>query len=131
MADQEAAPRNEMLRSTAQILAAWLGVLLPLATFVQMAYLSTALSKLPQPVVAAIALVSVGMVTVSLWAAIGLWQGAADASDRVDRALLFGFAANVFCCAPLSILMSTPPFFLPIILITLIGLALVDQGDAA
>ena len=130
MADQVAAPRNDMLRSTGQLLAVWLGVLLPIATFAQMAYLSTAMSKLPQLVVAAIALIIVAMVTLSMWAAIGLWQGARDAADRVDRALLFGFAANVFCCAPLSILMSTPPYFLPIILVTLAGLTLVDQGDA-
>ncbi len=131
MADQDAAPRGEILRATGQLLAAWFGVLLPIATFAQMYYLSTALSKVPRLVAVAIALIIVAMVTVSLWAAIGLWQGASDARARVDRALLFGFAANVLCCAPLSILMSTPPFFLPIILITLVGLTLIDQGDAA
>lgn len=127
--DGTAGTQGELLGVTAKLLAAWLGVLLPIAMLIQMGYLAAALAKLPQIVVAMIALIIVAMITLSFWAAMGLWQGTPDARQRVDRALLLGFAANVFCCAPLSIFMSTPPFFLPIILITLIAMAMVDTAD--
>lgn len=128
--DGTAGNQGELLGATSNILAAWLGLLLPIAMFIQMGYLSAALAKLPQFVVVMIALIIVAMITASFWAALGLWQGKRDARQRVDRALLLGFAANVFCCAPLSIFMSTPPYFLPIILVTLIGMVMTDTADA-
>ena len=128
MADQTA-PRGELLRAPTQIMAAWLGVLLPIATFIQFSFLASYMARVPQFVAAALALLLVAMITMSMWAAIGLWKGHPDARARVDRALLMGFAANVFCCAPLSIFMSAPPYFLPVLMVTLIGLAMTDAVD--
>lgn len=108
------------------LLTAWLGILLPIATAYQLSYLSSYLAKLSEPVVAALAFMMIAMVTLSLWAAIGLWQGRRGARESVEQALLFGIAANVLCCAPLSILMSAPPVFLPVLLVTLIGMTLLD-----
>lgn len=108
------------------LLTAWLGLLLPIATAVQMSYLSTVLAKLSQPVVVAFSFLLIAMVTLGLWAAIGLWQGRPNARQGVENALLLTIAANTLTCAPLSILMSAPPVFLPVLLATLIGMTVLD-----
>lgn len=125
----KAAQRGDLMRAPAQIMAIWLGVLLPVATFIQLSYLSSYLKRMPSVVVAGLALLMVAMITMSVWAAISAWQGSPDARKRIDRALLMGFAANVLSCAPMSIFMSAPPYFLPVLLVTLIGLAMTDFAD--
>ncbi len=108
------------------LITAWLSILLPIATIAQLNYLATYLAKLDPPVIAALALLMIAMVTLSLWAAIGLWQGRQNARQSVENALLIGVAANVLGCAPLSILMSAPPVFLPVLLVTLCAMAMLD-----
>lgn len=116
-------------RAAVQALALWLGVLLPIATLVQLSYVAPHLTKLVPWVMAGFAFGMIGMITLSIWAAIGLWQGRAGARETAHSALLAGFAANMLCCAPMSILMSSPPTFLPVMLVTMIGLALIDAWD--
>ncbi len=123
---QGAANKDELSRGEAIGLALWLGILLPIVTVVQLSYVSSYLTKLQSWVVAAIAFMMIAMVTLSLWAAIGLFKGSIQTRDSVERALLFAMAANMLCCAPLSILMSAPPTFLPAVIVTLISMALLD-----
>ncbi len=113
-------------RGVAMTLALWLGVLLPIGTLIQLSYVGGHLAKLSQLVAAGITCLLIGMVTFSLWAAIGIWQGRRDARLDVERALFANVAASALGCAPLSILMSAPPSFLPTLLVTLIALGALD-----
>lgn len=113
-------------RAAIQALAIWLGVLLPIVTLIQLSFVGNHLAKLPPWVMAAFAIGMVGMITYALWAAIGLWQVRPGAAETAHGALVASFAANMLCCAPLSILMSAPPTCVPAMLVTLLGLALID-----
>lgn len=113
-------------RAAVQSLALWLAVLLPIATLVQLSFVSVQLSKLAPWVMGLATFGMVAMITYAIWAAIGLWQQREGARETAHSALVGCIAANLLCCAPLSILMSAPPTFLPVLLITMLGLALID-----
>ena len=126
MAEQGVHSSDGPSRGVATTLALWLAVIMPIGTWIQLTYLDKILPKLPQIVVAAIALLVIGMITLSIWAAIGIWQRRQDARRTVEQALLSNVAASALGLAPLSILMSAAPSFLPTLLITLIALASLD-----
>lgn len=125
-ADQGVQSSEGPSRGVATTLALWLAVIMPIGTLIQLTYLDKVLPKLPQIVVAGIAFLVIGMITLSIWAAMGIWQGRPNTRKDVERALLCNVGASALGLAPLSILMSAPPTFLPTMLVTLIALASLD-----
>jgi len=129
MTVNQAAEQEGSVSSGVSALAvvSWLAVLLPVATIVQIYYMSAYFAKLNSKVIAGIAFLTIAMVTLSLWAAIGLWQRRAGSVQTAEYALLAAMAANMLGFAPLSILMSAPPLFLPVVIVTMACLSVVDR----
>lgn len=115
----------------AHFLALWLGVLLPIATAIQLTYSATYFAKLSQPVVAGLAFLLMAMIALGLRAAFAIWAGRQIAPRLAEQALLASVGANMLACAPLSILMSAPPTFLPVVLVSLLCFALSDRWNGA
>ena len=120
-------PRGSISSFAAHSLALWLGVLLPIATAVQLTYSVSAVSKRPQSVVAGAAYFMLVMITLGIRAATAIWRGHKDAAIFSEQALVAIVGANMLSCAPLSILVGTPPYFLPVVLITLLFFVVSDD----